>query len=198
MIMLPRLTGEWALMYAYEGLVAALPQPFTGSPNPHSPKLVIAFGSAHCLSEIVQLRYRPSHLLCKVIRVFSKTCPHVSSWVLFASVSSKVADVSPLSLSVSDKARLRTRSDYAQGHTIYPSHHISQERKLLFQPFVQLGWDQMASKLKELELEPQEVARFDHIVGYGRPLFVSPSFQGRFLLTGTYQFVFAHDFDSVY
>lgn len=62
---------------------------------------------------------------------------------------------------------------YTYCHILDSSHRISQRGGLLFPPYVQFGWDQKALKLENLKSNPQEVAHFNHIVGYGRPLFVS-------------------------
>ena len=38
----------------------------------------------------------------------------------------------------------------------------------LFPPYTQLGWDQSAWRLRDIDVE--DVSKIDHIAGYGRPL----------------------------
>lgn len=79
---------------AYKALVEQLPELFKNRADEHSPKMVIAIDEAHKLSKIMMGQYRLSHILCRVISDFSKTCFYVSNWVMFASTTSKVADFS--------------------------------------------------------------------------------------------------------
>ena len=53
---------------------------------------------------------------------------------------------------------------------LVPSARVSVEGRLLFPPFTQLGWDQNAPALKKVQ--PEEVAKAEHIIQYGRPLCV--------------------------
>lgn len=82
------------MVAAYDKLIEELPHLFGKGSNPHSPKMVIAIDEAHKLGKPVGDQYQPSHVLCKVISVFSRSQPGVSNWVLFASTASKVADFS--------------------------------------------------------------------------------------------------------
>ncbi|KAF8594720.1 hypothetical protein BDV93DRAFT_131989 [Ceratobasidium sp. AG-I] len=142
------------MIAAYTKLVTQLPQLFGNRTSPHSPKMVIAIDEAHDLNQVVETHFRPSHILCKVISAFNRAHSEVSNWVVFVSTDSKVADFSAPSY-------------------IHPSHRVSQGGERLFPPYVLLGWDQMVPKLQDLNLEPQDVARFRHIAGYGRPLWSS-------------------------
>lgn len=78
------------MINSYHQLTEELPDLFVGVL--HAPKMVIAIDEAHKLSKPRGDLYRPSHILCKVIAAFSRTTH--SSWVLFASTTSKVADFS--------------------------------------------------------------------------------------------------------
>lgn len=51
------------------------------------------------------------------------------------------------------------------------SDRIAIQGEKLFPPYTQLGWDQTASALGDVDVEG--VSRVEHIVGYGRPLYYS-------------------------
>ena len=53
---------------------------------------------------------------------------------------------------------------------LVPSARVSVEGQLLFPPFTQLGWDQNAPVLRKVQ--PDGVAKVQHIIKYGRPLYV--------------------------
>ena len=89
------LPGGPDMKMAYKRLIDRFPQLFKQAPDAHSPKLVIAIDEAHKLSEPIDDRFRPSHILCRVISNFTTAESDVSNWVLFASTTSQVADFSP-------------------------------------------------------------------------------------------------------
>ena len=53
---------------------------------------------------------------------------------------------------------------------LVPSARVAVRGQLLFPPFTQLGWDQNAPTPKQVRLD--EVANVEHIIQYGRPLYV--------------------------
>jgi hypothetical protein len=53
---------------------------------------------------------------------------------------------------------------------LVPSERVALGGQLVFPPFTQLGWDQNAPKLGQVQ--PDEVAKAGHILQYGRPLYV--------------------------
>jgi len=58
----------------------------------NDPKLVIGIDEAHFLSHKTE-KFRPSHILCRVISVYS--CSSAESvWMAFSSTTSRVADFS--------------------------------------------------------------------------------------------------------
>ncbi|KAI9566688.1 hypothetical protein HD554DRAFT_2174105 [Boletus coccyginus] len=95
-----------------------------------------------------------------------------SVWVVFASTTSKVASA------ISDCAAIG-----GQKH---------------FLPYTQLGWDQSALGLGHIDVE--DVSRVRHIVGYGRPLWLSLkaalTFPGRVLDTASSKLCGGDEFDA--
>ena|SRR5882757_943582 len=87
-----------------------------------------------------------------------------SIWVIFAFTTSKVAAFSAprrLCILIPSKAGIR---------------YVQQ----LYTPYTRLRWDQSADAL--LDVSANDVAQFDHIAGFGRPL---------------YAFLFSHSFGFV-
>ncbi|KAF8606159.1 hypothetical protein BDV93DRAFT_542906 [Ceratobasidium sp. AG-I] len=144
----PDLPGVEAMRSAYLALLEAFPTIFKVSSN--HPKLVIAIDEAHTLSHVQDTGYRPAHTLCRAISLYSGM--GCSNWVIFASTVSQVADFS------------------APAH-IHDSFRVTVGGELLFPPYTYLGWDQMAKP--QNEIKPWEVARFNNIVFFGRPLWSS-------------------------
>ncbi|KAF8548189.1 hypothetical protein OG21DRAFT_1526653 [Imleria badia] len=136
------------LFTAYKKMAESLEKIFADNSN--RPKLVIAVDEAHPLTP-VQGTYRPADVFCRVVNEYSHHENH-AVWVVFASTTSKVADFSPPN----------------QKHN---SDRIAILGEKLFQPYTQLGWDQSASALGDIDIE--DVSQLDHIVGYGRPLWLS-------------------------
>ncbi|KAH7919076.1 hypothetical protein BV22DRAFT_1134113 [Leucogyrophana mollusca] len=146
----PELEGGQAMIQEYRAMLRALPQLFGRSMD--HPKLVIAFDEAHPLS-IMQKHFRPSHILCRVISAYSRLKnQRASVWVVFASTTSKVAD-------------------FSAPQVIYDSARVAEGGELLFPPYTRLGWDQNADPLDGIAANA--VAKFDHIIGFGRPLWSS-------------------------
>ncbi|KAG8691239.1 hypothetical protein FRC08_010225 [Ceratobasidium sp. 394] len=141
----PQLPGGSAMTQAYEELVS---MNFLFDNRGNAPQLVIAIDEAQLLRQL-QDTYLPSHVLCRVISVFSKSQKEVSNWVVFASTTSEVADFS------------------APAH-IHASLRIHEGGLLLFPPYSLLDWDQKAPALSDVNLE--NVAQFGHLVKFGRPL----------------------------
>ncbi|KAH7928223.1 hypothetical protein BV22DRAFT_216556 [Leucogyrophana mollusca] len=146
----PQLEGGPVMIQVYRAMLRALPQLFDRSTN--HPKLVIAFDEAHTLS-VMQKPYCPSHILCRVISAYSRLQnQHASVWVVFVSTTSKVAD-------------------YSAPQVIYDSTLFAEGGELLFPPYTLLGWDQNADPLDGITANA--VAKLDHIIGFGRPLWTS-------------------------
>ncbi|KAI9464849.1 hypothetical protein HD554DRAFT_2315779 [Boletus coccyginus] len=138
------------LITAYEKMASSLEKIFADDFD--RPKLVVAVDEAHPLTPLLtQGTYRPADVFCRVVNVYSHHQNH-AVWVVFASTTSKVADFSPPN----------------QKHN---SDRVAVSGQKLFLPYTQLGWDQSALGLGEIDIE--DVSRVHHIVGYGRPLWVS-------------------------
>ncbi|KAG1732293.1 hypothetical protein EDB19DRAFT_1912133 [Suillus lakei] len=116
-----------------------------------APKLVIAFDEAHPLSKMSSKGFRPSHILCRTINAYCQN--DASVWVVFASTTSPVADFSAPQQVIHDSLRVAIGGD------------------LLYQPYTYLGWDQNADSLSDISAN--DVGKFHHIVGFGRPLWKS-------------------------
>ncbi|GBE88894.1 hypothetical protein SCP_1403020 [Sparassis crispa] len=118
------------------------------------PKLVIAIDEAHRLSTMVNDRFRPSHLLCRVISAYSCIRGYLGSvWVVFASTSSRIADFS-------------VRSQ------IHNSQRAVTAGSRLFPPYTLTGWDQHAIPLADITYA-DDVSKAEHLIRYGRPLWHS-------------------------
>jgi hypothetical protein len=131
------------------------------------PKLVVALDEAHPLTTVRggQGEYRPADVFCRVVNGYSHHENH-AVWVVFASTTSKVADFSPpnqkrrwylSTLLITRLIRLPDNSD-----------RVAIRGEKLFPPYTQLGWDQSAPGLGDIDIE--DVSQIYHIAGYGRPL----------------------------
>ncbi|QRV96429.1 hypothetical protein RhiJN_24447 [Ceratobasidium sp. AG-Ba] len=96
--------------------------------------------------------YRPLDVFRRAINAFSTKQPSVPVWTVFASKVSGIAD-------------------YSSPSYIYNSLRINEEGSRLFRPFSKLYWDQRA--LPPGRVRPADVAQFDNIVRFGRPLWQS-------------------------
>ncbi|OBZ74768.1 hypothetical protein A0H81_05691 [Grifola frondosa] len=145
---------ETVLRHSYRSLLDSFPQLFDEYSD--GPKLVIAIDEAHCLSEVVDNTWRPSHILCQTINTYSCVKSRTESvWVVFASTNSKIAD-------------------YSAPATIHDSLRIAIGGALLFTPYTLLGWDQGAPPFSEVLLtDNTSNSSFEHLVGFGRPLWSS-------------------------
>ncbi|KAG0697370.1 hypothetical protein DFH29DRAFT_946530 [Suillus ampliporus] len=145
----PKLEGESSVVEAYKNMLTALPQIFTSDDD--DPKLVIGFDEAHPLSKMSSKGFRPSHILCRTIKSYCRDKDE-SVWVVFASTTSQVAD-------------------FSAPQVIYDSLRVAVAGELLYPPYTHLGWDQNADSLSDISAN--DVAKFHHIVGFGRPLWKS-------------------------
>jgi hypothetical protein len=137
-------------------------------PKDDAPKLVIAFDEAHPLSKTSSKGFRPSHLLGRAINAYCHL-NDASVWVVFASTTSQVADFS--APQVIRKYLLRHPISYFFSHNFADdSLRVAIDGQLLYQPYTYLGWDQNADSLSDTSAN--DVGKFRHIVGFGRPLFV--------------------------
>jgi hypothetical protein len=59
-------------------------------------------------------------------------------------------------------------SPFLTENVVDDSGRISNGGELLFPPFTELGWDQHAPDL--LSVDPKQIATFDHVGSFGRPL----------------------------
>ncbi|KAG1777972.1 hypothetical protein EV702DRAFT_1196772 [Suillus placidus] len=73
-------------------------------------------------------------------------------WVVFASTTSQVAD-------------------FSAPQVIHNSQRVPVAGEILYPPYTDLGWDQLAIPLGDISAN--DVAKFHHIVGFGRPLWKS-------------------------
>ncbi|KAH7905770.1 hypothetical protein BJ138DRAFT_1130306 [Hygrophoropsis aurantiaca] len=146
----PILEGGPGMVEEYQSMLRSLRGLFAN--NDHHPKLIIAFDEAHPLI-VKQDHYRPSHILCRIINGYSRQSQmDAAVWAVFASTTSKVAD-------------------FSAPQVIYDSLRVAEGGQLLFPPFTHLGWDQNADGLRAISANA--VATFDHIIGFGRPLWSS-------------------------
>lgn len=116
-----------------------------------APKLVIALDEAHPLSNMSSKGFRPSEILGKTINAYCHD-NDASVWVVFASTTSQVADSSA-------------------PQVIHDSLRVAIYGQLLYQPYTYLGWDQNADTLSSISAD--DVGKFHHIIGFGRPLWKS-------------------------
>jgi len=146
------------LFTAYGKMAASLEKIFADDSD--QPKLVIAVDKAYLLIPVLnQGPYRPADVFCRVVNGYSHHQNH-AVWVVFASVTSKVvSEMSVIISQCSDLPLIRV-SDH--------SDHVAIRGLKLFPPYTQLGWDQSALGLGEIDVE--DVSRVRHIVSYGRPL----------------------------
>ncbi|KAI9464839.1 hypothetical protein HD554DRAFT_2174896 [Boletus coccyginus] len=120
------------LITAYEKMSSSLEKIFADDSD--RPKLVVAVDEAHPLTPLLtQGTYRPADVYCRVVNVYSHHQNH-AVWVVFASTTSKVADFSPPN----------------QKHN---SDRVAVSGQKLFPPYTQLGWDQSALGLGEIDIE---------------------------------------------
>ncbi|KAG1775166.1 hypothetical protein EV702DRAFT_449659 [Suillus placidus] len=162
----PKLEGESLLIDAFQSMVIAMPHIFAPvksggkgkakakegeGEGDNEPKLVIAFDEAHPLSKLSGKGFRPSRILGRVINSYSRN-DDAPVWVVFASTTSHVAD-------------------FSAPQVIHDSQRVAVAGELLYPPYTDLGWDQLATRL--CDILANDVAKFHHIVGFGRPLWKS-------------------------
>ncbi|KAG1776127.1 hypothetical protein EV702DRAFT_1231141 [Suillus placidus] len=151
----PKLQGESFVKKSYDGMLRVLQRIFPEkdkdkvSNNDH--KLVIAFDEAHPLSIMSIKGFHPSHILGRTINCYSQD-NDASVWVVFASTTSQVAD-------------------FSAPQVIHDSLRVAVAGQLVYRPYTHLGWDHNADPLSVISAN--NVARFDHIVGFGCPLWKS-------------------------
>ncbi|KIK19402.1 hypothetical protein PISMIDRAFT_107593 [Pisolithus microcarpus 441] len=110
----------------------------------HKPKLVIALDEAHSLSMVTPYKYHPLTILCRAISLYSGGAArvrHDAVWVIFSSTTSKVANFAAL----------------------WP--YLFMDGQLIFPPYSQLRWDQMADPLNGITAT--DMAQAGHIIGFG-------------------------------
>ncbi|KAG1769565.1 hypothetical protein EV702DRAFT_1271245, partial [Suillus placidus] len=146
-IQAPNLEGASFVVAAYTEMLK-MPHVF---PQGDAPKLVIALDEAHPLSKMSSKGFRPSHILGRTINAYCRN-NDASVWVVFASTTSQVAD-------------------FSAPQVIHDSLRVAIAGHLLYQPYTYLGWDQNADPLPRILAK--DVAKFHHIVGFGRPLWKS-------------------------
>ncbi|KAG2138999.1 hypothetical protein DEU56DRAFT_330798 [Suillus clintonianus] len=145
------LTGASFVIAAYTEMLK-MPHVF---PQGDAPKLVIALDEAHPLSKMSSKGFLPFHILGRTINAYCHK-NDASVWVVFASTTSQVAD-------------------FSTPQVIHDSSRVAITGHLLFQPYTYLGWDQNADSLSGISAN--DVAKFDHIVGFGRPVWKSFMYQ---------------------
>ncbi|KAG2141416.1 uncharacterized protein EDB93DRAFT_634537 [Suillus bovinus] len=143
--------SESLLKTSYNNMLMVLQRIFNEKyKDRHDPKLVIAFDEAHPLSSMSRKGFRLSHIIGTTINCYSNQ-RIASVWVVFASTTPQVAD-------------------FSVPQSIHDSMRVAVSGELLYPPYRHLGWDQNADPLSGTSAN--NVASFDHIVGFGRPLFV--------------------------
>ncbi|KAG2047170.1 hypothetical protein BDR06DRAFT_964261 [Suillus hirtellus] len=149
----PKLEGESFVTTSYNNMLMALGilTENKDQVSNHDPKLVIAFDEAHPLSNMSAKGFRPSHIIGRTINCYSRN-NNAPVWVVFASTTSQVAD-------------------FSAPKSIHDSLRVAVAGQLLYPPYTRLGWDQNADSLSSTSAN--NVASFDHIVGFGRPLWKS-------------------------
>ncbi|KAI6042758.1 hypothetical protein EDC04DRAFT_2891606 [Pisolithus marmoratus] len=148
-----RMPGQQLMINAYQDLVNLLDNLF-GVLEPHKAKFVIALDEAHPLNVTSSGGYRLLTILSRVISKYSaadRSSNH-SVWVVFASTTLKVAD-------------------FAAPQAYYDSAKVFADGQLPYPPYCALGWDQLADPLEGIAAT--DVARADHIIGYGRAMWKS-------------------------
>ncbi|KAH7903157.1 hypothetical protein BJ138DRAFT_1168488 [Hygrophoropsis aurantiaca] len=106
------------------------------------PQLVIAFDEAHPLRHWNRAhQYYLSHQLLRA-----------SVWVVFASTTSRV-------------------TDFSAPQAIHDSIRVAIAGKIIFPPYVQLGWDQHAAPLGAVAAK--DASKAENIITFGRPLWLS-------------------------
>ncbi|KAF8346701.1 hypothetical protein F5887DRAFT_91833 [Amanita rubescens] len=142
------INGVMVMWKAYASLYKMLAE----REKPHGPFLVIAVDEAHELT-LTQSpgNWRPSIIFCRAIADYSAPTRSARCWVVFASTTSKVAD-------------------FASPQAKYNSARVNIGR-LLFPPYTELGWDQMATPSNEIPADKN--AKLKYIRGFGRPLWTS-------------------------
>ncbi|KAF8553145.1 hypothetical protein OG21DRAFT_1497931 [Imleria badia] len=140
---------------SYKGIMRRYYQQMVGcfpKAKDDKPKVVIALDEAHVLHDKNgDPPFSPADVLLRTIKEYSENNTH-AVWVVFASTTSKVAH-------------------FASPQALFNSARVSVKGQLLFPPFTQLGWNQNAPELEEVQ--PEEVAKVGHIIRYGHPLWVS-------------------------
>ncbi|KAG2140084.1 hypothetical protein DEU56DRAFT_798548 [Suillus clintonianus] len=151
----PTLEGESFVTEAYEEMLTVMSKIFTEKAEDKDfsdrPKLVISFDAAHSLSNMSSMGFRPSQILGRTINCYSKGTDE-SIWVVFTSTTPHVVDP-------------------PAPQVVHNSMKIAVGGHLLFPPYTHLGWDQNADRLSDISAN--DVGKFDHIVGFGRPLWKS-------------------------
>ncbi|KAG1847975.1 hypothetical protein C8R48DRAFT_730899 [Suillus tomentosus] len=141
--------GKSFVTTSYNNMSRVLQHLFTeeGKVSNDDPKLVIAFDEAYTLSNMSGRGFRPSDIIGRTINCYSRQS-NASVWVVFVST------------------------------TLQPSHNLPEDSTGLivyggpvYLPYTCLGWDQDAVPMPYIAAN--DVARFDHIVGFGRPLWKS-------------------------
>ncbi|KAG1762739.1 hypothetical protein EV702DRAFT_1206236 [Suillus placidus] len=154
-IMASKLEGKSFVKKSYDDMLRVLQRIFTEkakvSNNDNDPKLVIAFDEANPLNNMSIKGFRPSHILGRTINCYSQD-NDAPVWVVFASTTSQVAD-------------------FSAPQVIHDSLRVAVAGQLVYPPYTHLGWDQNADPLSNISAN--NVASFDHIVGFGRPLWKS-------------------------
>ncbi|KAF8586048.1 hypothetical protein K439DRAFT_1003314 [Ramaria rubella] len=141
----PKFVGKNAMVDAFIKLLESCPE--LSCDKNHEPKVVIAIDEASILCTESD-GVRPSDVICTAISLFSNR-RHSAIWVVFASTEAHMAD-----LAAPNKTSASLR--------------VYQGGEVLYQPFTELGWDQHTYPLNKINLN--EIATFDHISRYGRPL----------------------------
>ncbi|KAG1784931.1 uncharacterized protein HD556DRAFT_1451244 [Suillus plorans] len=138
------------------------------------PKLVIAFDKACPLNKLNSRGIRLSRILCSVISSYSHDNTPV--WVVFASTTSQAADFPPPQV-IQNSMRV-----VQSGNSSYPPYHG-------------LGWDQFATPLGDMPAN--DIAKFCHVVGFGRPLWKSLMLNGGVLKLAGQKLCNSMVFDSM-
>ncbi|KAG1801836.1 hypothetical protein EV424DRAFT_1559220 [Suillus variegatus] len=144
--------GKSFVTTSYNNMLRVLQHLFTeeGKVSNDDPKLVIAFDEVYTLSNMSGRGFRPSDIIGRTINCYSRQS-NASVWVVFVATTLQVDFSAP------------QETQDSTGLIVYGGP--------VYLPYTCLGWDQDAVPMPYIAAN--DVARFDHIVGFGRPLWKS-------------------------
>jgi len=140
----------------------------------NAPQIVIAFDEAHTLSTSYLRTYKPSYYLCTALSdLKARFTSSESVWVLFASTNSRISHFAAPSAFRTCTASLKTNQNFIR--FLDDSLRVAEKCHRIITPFTLTGWDQFAPSTNTSGIvSPSNVASFEHLKGFGRPLYAMP------------------------